>query len=383
MPCPKTMIIGILKEPEPENRVVIIPELVAKLKSWNADVWLEEGAGQKAYYSDDTYCAAGAVVKSRSELLSGADLILSIHRLPESDVEKLRKGVWWVGMFQPLYNRDYTEKIATAGLTAFSLDMIPRTTRAQAMDVLSSQATVAGYLAVLEAARRLPRFFPMLMTAAGSIPPAKVLIIGAGVAGLQAIATARRLGAVVDAFDTRPAVKEEVQSLGARFVEVEGAADASQAGGYAVEQSEEYKRRQAEKIAEYVSKADVVITTAQIPGRRAPLLISEEMVKSMKPGSVIVDLAASTGGNCALTENNQTVQRHGVTIVGNSNFPSEMPGDASKMFGKNVLNLLALLIQKDNGLVLNLDDDIVAGCCITHDGQIINARVKDFYQNNH
>lgn len=376
------MVIGILKEPASENRVVIIPELVAKLKSWNAEVWLEEGAGQKAFYSDDAFTAAGAVVKSRADLLSSADLLLSIHRLPESDVEKLKKGVWWVGMFQPLYNREYTEKVAAAGLTAFSLDMIPRTTRAQAMDVLSSQATVAGYLAVLEAARRLPRFFPMLMTAAGSIAPAKVLIIGAGVAGLQAIATARRLGAVVDAFDTRPAVKEEVQSLGARFVEVEGAADASQAGGYAVEQSEEYKRRQAEKIAEYVAKADVVITTAQIPGRRAPLLITEEMVKTMKPGSVIVDLAASTGGNCALTENNQTVQRYGVTIVGNSNFPSEMPGDASKMFGKNVLNLLALLIQKDKGLVLNLDDDIVAGCCITHDGQIINARVKEFYQKN-
>jgi NAD(P) transhydrogenase subunit alpha len=376
------MILGILKEPAPENRVVIIPDQIAKLKSWNTDVWLEEGAGQKAYYSDDDYSAAGAVVKSRSELLSGADLLLSIHRLSESEIEKLRKGVWWVGMFQPLYNRDYTEKLAACGLTSFSLDMIPRTTRAQAMDVLSSQATVAGYLAVLEAARRLPRFFPMLMTAAGSIAPAKVLIIGAGVAGLQAIATARRLGAVVDAFDTRPAVKEEVQSLGARFVEVEGAADASQAGGYAVEQSEEYKKRQAEKIAEYVAKADVVITTAQIPGRRAPLLISEEMVKSMKPGSVIIDLAASTGGNCALTQNNQTVQKYGVTIVGNSNFPSEMPGDASKMFGKNVLNLLALLIQKDKGLVLNLDDDIVAGCCITHEGQIINGRVKDFYQNN-
>lgn len=376
------MVIGILKEQAPENRIIIVPELVAKLKSWNAEVWLEVGAGQEAFYSDDAFTTAGAAIKSRSELLSGADLLLSIHRLPESDVEKLKKGVWWVGMFQPLYNREYTEKLAAAGLTAFSLDMIPRTTRAQAMDVLSSQATVAGYLAVLEAARRLPRFFPMLMTAAGSIAPAKVLIIGAGVAGLQAIATARRLGAVVDAFDTRPAVKEEVQSLGARFVEVEGAADPSQAGGYAVEQSAEYKKRQAEKIAEYVAKADVVITTAQIPGRPAPLLITEEMVKAMRPGSVIVDLAASTGGNCALTENNQTVRKYGITIIGNSNFPSEMPGDASKMFGKNVLNLLALLIQKDIGLVLNLDDDIVAGCCITHGGQIINARVKDFYQKN-
>lgn len=375
------MIVGILKEPAPERRVVVTPDVIPKITGCKAEVWVEKGAGEQAFCNDAAYETAGAIVKTRNEILSGANLVLSIHRLQESDLNLMRRGTWWIGLFQPLFNKAYTEKLAATGLTAFSLDMIPRTTRAQAMDVLSSQATVAGYLAVLEAARRFPRFFPMFMTAAGSIAPAQVLIIGAGVAGLQAIATARRLGAVVYAFDTRPAVKEEVQSLGARFVEVEGAADASSAGGYAVEQNEDYKKRQAEKIAEFVAKADVVITTAQIPGKPAPRLITEDMVKSMKPGAVIVDLAAATGGNCALTEKDQVVQRHHVTIVGTSNFPSEMPGDASKMFGKNVANLLTLMIHKEKGLYLNLDDDILAGCCITHDGAVIQPRVKEFFAN--
>ncbi|MCS6981988.1 MAG: Re/Si-specific NAD(P)(+) transhydrogenase subunit alpha [Flavobacteriales bacterium] len=375
------MIIAILKETAPERRVCMTPDLLPRLKALGAEVWVESGAGVEAYLSDSDYARAGAELKPRSELLVSADLLISIQPLGFSELEKMKAEAWWVGVFQPLYQRPLVEKLLSLGLTSFSLDMIPRTTRAQAMDVLSSQATVAGYLAVLEAARRLPRFFPMLMTAAGSIAPAKVLVIGAGVAGLQAIATARRLGAVVDAFDTRPEVKEEVQSLGARFVDVEGAADASQAGGYAVEQTEEYKKRQAEKIAQYAAKADVIITTAQIPGRKAPLLITEEMVKAMKPGSVIVDLAAASGGNCALTENNKIVQYHGVTIVGQSNFPSEMPGDASRMFAKNVYNFLNLLINKEKGLHLNLDDDIVAGCCITHKGQIISGRVKEMFQN--
>lgn len=375
------MIVAILKEPVSERRVCMTPDLLPRLKAWGAEVWAESGAGADAYLSDSDYARAGAEIKNRSDILGSADLILSIHPLDFSDLERMKADAWWIGVFQPLYQRPLVEKLLSLGLTSFSLDMIPRTTRAQAMDVLSSQATVAGYLAVLEAARRLPRFFPMLMTAAGSIAPARVLVIGAGVAGLQAIATARRLGAVVDAFDTRPEVKEEVQSLGARFVEVEGAADASKAGGYAVEQTEEYKKRQSEKIAEYAAKADVIITTAQIPGRKAPLVITEDMVKSMKPGSVIVDLAAASGGNCALTENNQTIQCHGVTIMGQSNFPSEMPGDASRMFAKNVYNFLALIINKEKGLHLNVDDDIVAGCCITHKGQIISARVKEMYQN--
>lgn len=265
---------------------------------------------------------------------------------------------------------------AAKGITTFSMDMIPRTTRAQSMDVLSSQANIAGYKAVLLAATLYPRYFPMFMTAAGSIPPAKVLILGAGVAGLQTIATARRLGAVVEVFDTRPAVKEEVMSLGAKFIEVEGAADASQAGGYAVEQTEEYKKKQQQKIAEASTKADIIITTAQIPGKQAPLLVTEETLNTMKRGSVIIDLAAATGGNTAKTVNDQTIQYNGVTIVGNSNLASTMPGDASKLYGKNVLNFLQLIITKDGNIALNFEDDIVKGTCVTHNGEV-NERVKN------
>jgi NAD(P) transhydrogenase subunit alpha len=265
---------------------------------------------------------------------------------------------------------------AEKNMTTCSLDTIPRTTRAQSMDVLSSQANIAGYKAVLEAANIYPRYLPMLMTAAGSVTPAKVLILGAGVAGLQAIATARRLGAVVEVFDTRPAVKEEVMSLGAKFIEVDGAADASKAGGYAVEQTDDYKQKQQQKIADSTAKADIVITTAQIPGKKAPVLITDEMLNKMKPGSVIIDLAASSGGNTSQTKNDQTLQYKNVTIVGNSNLAATMPGDASKLYGRNVLNFLQLIITKEGNLHLNFDDDIVAGCCITHGGLIVNERVK-------
>jgi NAD(P) transhydrogenase subunit alpha len=257
------------------------------------------------------------------------------------------------------------------------MDMIPRTTRAQSMDVLSSQANIAGYRAVLLAATMLPHYFPMFMTAAGSIAPAKVLILGAGVAGLQAIATAKRLGAVIEVFDTRPAVKEEVMSLGAKFIEVEGAADASKAGGYAVEQTEEYKLKQQQKIAESVAKANVVITTAQIPGKQAPILITDEMLVSMKAGSVVIDLAAATGGNTPQTKNNQIIVTvNGVTILGNSNLQAGMPSDASKMYGKNVLNFLQLILTKEGQINLNFEDELVKGTCITHGGQIINDRLK-------
>jgi NAD(P) transhydrogenase subunit alpha len=254
--------------------------------------------------------------------------------------------------------------------------MLPRTTRAQTMDVLSSQANIAGYKAVLLAANTYSRYFPMFMTAAGSIAPAKVLILGAGVAGLQAIATARRLGAVVEVFDTRPAVKEEVMSLGAKFIEVEGAADASKAGGYAVEQSADYLQRQQQRIAESIAKADIVITTAQIPGKKAPILISEEMLQSMRKGSVIIDLAAASGGNTPATKNNQTVVYKGVHIVGNSNLQATMPSDASKLYGKNLLNFLQLIIDKEGKLNLNWDDDLVKGCCITNNGEVVHERVK-------
>jgi NAD(P) transhydrogenase subunit alpha len=264
-------------------------------------------------------------------------------------------------MYQALLHKEKMEAWSASGVTVFSMELLPRTTRAQTMDILSSQANIAGYKAVLLAANTYGRYFPMFMTAAGSIAPAKVLILGAGVAGLQAIATARRLGSVVEVFDTRPAVKEEVMSLGAKFVEVEGAADASSAGGYAVEQTEEYKLKQQQRIAESVAKADIIITTAQIPGRKAPILITSAMLDSMRTGSVIIDLAAATGGNTPETKNNETVVHKGVTIIGNSNLPATMPSDASKLYGKNIMNFMQLIIDKEGKLNINMEDDLVIG----------------------
>jgi len=318
---------------------------------------------------------AGALIKPATEILQQADLILSLQ-LPDTDVWKsIPDGKTLAGIYQPLYNAALMEEAATRRLTLFSLDSIPRSTRAQSMDVLSSQANIAGYKAVLLAAYTYGRYFPMFMTAAGSIAPAKVLVLGAGVAGLQAIATARRLGAVVEVFDTRPAVKEEVMSLGARFVEVEGAADASKAGGYAVEQTEEYKRKQEEKIADSIAKADIVITTAQIPGRKAPVLVSASMLDRMRPGAVIVDLAAATGGNTVVTKDNSTVTYKGITIIGNSNLAATMPADASKLYARNMYNFLQLVIRNGQ-LAPDFQDDIVQGGCITHNGVIVNERVK-------
>ena len=371
------MIAGILKEPIGENRVSLLPEQAETLIKKNVEIWVEDGAGSNAYATNDAYTAKGVKVGQREEILQQCDMIFSISTLTEVDVAKLKPGAVVLGVYQPLFNFATMQQWAAKGIAAFSLDTIPRTTRAQSMDVLSSQANIAGYRAVLVASTLFPRYFPMFMTAAGSIPPAKVLILGAGVAGLQAIATAKRLGAVIEVFDTRPAVKEEVMSLGAKFVEVEGAADASKAGGYAVEQTEEYKQKQQARIAEAVAKADIIITTAQIPGKKAPILLTEAMIGAMKNGSVIIDLAAATGGNTPLTKNNETiVSANGVTILGNSNLPSGMPFDASKMYGKNVLNFLQLIINKDGVLGLNFEDDIVKGCCITHNGQVVNERVK-------
>jgi NAD(P) transhydrogenase subunit alpha len=289
----------------------------------------------------------------------------------------LLTGKVLIGFFQVWQFPEQLQSMMASKCTVFSMDLLPRTTRAQSMDVLSSQANIAGYKAVLLAANIYPRYFPMFMTAAGSIPPAKVLILGAGVAGLQAIATAKRLGAVIEVFDTRPAVKEEVMSLGAKFIEVEGAADASKAGGYAVEQSAEFMERQKQKIAESVAKANIIITTAQIPGKKAPILITDEMIRQMKSGSVIIDLAASTGGNADHTRNGETISVHGVTIVGNSALPSSMPSDASKLYGKNMLNFLALIIKNDGTLNLNMEDDLVAGTCALHNGEITQDRIKN------
>ncbi len=369
------MTIGVLKEPVHETRVSLLAEAVATLTKKGITVIAENGAGEKAFCSNADYEKAGAEIKTRQEVLSASDIILIIHKPEQSEIQQLKSKIL-IGVYQPLFNIDSMKQWAAAGITTFSLDMLPRTTRAQAMDVLSSQANIAGYKAVLTAAGLYGRYFPMFMTAAGSIAPAKLLILGAGVAGLQAIATAKRLGAVVEVFDTRPAVKEEVMSLGAKFVEVEGAADASEAGGYAVEQSEDFLQRQKARIAESIAKADIVITTAQIPGKKAPILITEEMIQAMRNGSIIIDLAAATGGNTPVTKNNETVNYNGVSILGNSSLQSTMPSDASKLYGKNVLNFLQLIVTKEGSINLNWADDLVKGSCITHDGEITNERIK-------
>lgn len=358
------MIIGVLKEPQPETRVSLLPEHLSILKKLNVDILIESNAGEKAFASNEKYAEAGGIIVSREDALNKADIVLSIHFPVETEIDALQSKII-LGFYQPLYHVEFIQKLKGKNVTVFSIDMIPRTTRAQSMDVLSSQANIAGYKAVLLAANLFPRYFPMFMTAAGSIPPAKVLILGAGVAGLQAIATARRLGAVVEVFDTRPAVKEEVMSLGAKFIEVDGAADASKAGGYAVEQSTEFLQKQKEKIAASVAKSDIIITTAQIFGKKAPVLITEEMIDKMKQGSVIIDLSAATGGNTSVTKNNETVMFNGVTVVGNSNLPSTMPFDASKMYGKNICNFLQLIINKEGTLNLNFEDDLVKGTLIS------------------
>ncbi len=369
------MILGILKETNNDKRVSLLPEQAAVLVAKQVSVIVETGAGSAAYAADATYTDKNVSVKDRATVLSTADLVLSINPLSSSEMAQLKPGAVVLGTFQPLFNIDLVKQAIDKKASLFSMDMIPRTTRAQSMDVLSSQANIAGYRAVLLAATMFPKYFPMFMTAAGSIPPAKMVIIGAGVAGLQAIATAKRLGAVVEVSDTRPQVKEEVMSLGAKFIEVEGAADASKAGGYAVEQSEEFKQRQQQRLAESIAKADIIITTAQIPGKKAPVLITDAMLKSMKPGSVVIDLAAATGGNTAVTKNNETIVYEGVTILGNSNLASDMPSDASKLYGKNILNFLQLIITKEGALELNFEDDLVKGCCIAHEGAVANERV--------
>lgn len=372
----QTMILAVLKEKTGENRVSLVPEVVKQLVQQHVEVWVEEGAGLGAFYADAMFTEAGALIKSRGELLQKADLLLSLRQPSQQDWEQVPAGKIWMGVYQPLYNPALMQTWADKKFTVFSLDTIPRTTRAQSMDVLSSQANIAGYKAVVLAAYTYSRYFPMFMTAAGSIPPAKMLILGAGVAGLQAIATARRLGAVVEVFDTRPAVKEEVMSLGAKFVEVEGAADASKAGGYAVEQSADYQAKQTAKIAESAAKADIIITTAQIPGKPAPILITKTMLEAMRAGSVIIDLAAATGGNTELTKDAATVVHNGVTIIGNSELAGSAPADASKLYARNVLNFLKLILTKEGGLHLDFGDDLVKGTCIVHNGEIVNERVK-------
>jgi NAD(P) transhydrogenase subunit alpha len=368
------MTIGVLKEPAFENRVSLLPGIISMLTKKGIELLVENEAGTKAFASDSDYLQAGARLDSAPEIIQQADILLSINH--PSGIESVKQDLILIGVYQPLYYPSLMHQWAGLNLTVFSLDMLPRTTRAQNMDILSSQASIAGYKAVLLAAGIYPRYFPMLMTAAGSIPPAKVLVLGAGVAGLQAIATAKRLGAVVEVFDTRPAVKEEVMSLGAKFIEVDGAADASGAGGYAVVQTEDYKAMQQGKIAESIAKADIVITTAQIPGKKAPVLITIPMMEKMKNGSLIIDLAAATGGNTELTRDQETVWFKGTRIVGNSSLPSTVPSDASKLYGKNLFNFLQLIITKEGKLNLNWEDELVKGACVASKGQTLNERIR-------
>ncbi|WP_448597047.1 Re/Si-specific NAD(P)(+) transhydrogenase subunit alpha [Thermoleptolyngbya sp.] len=376
------MKIAVAKEIEVgERRVALVPDVVGKLVKQGLAVWIETGAGDLSYFSDAAYESAGAqIIRDRARLWGEADVVLKVSPPREredgqSEIDLLRPGAVLISFLNPLGEPSRIQQLAERQITALSMEMIPRTSRAQSMDALSSQASVAGYQAALLGAAALPKFFPMLTTAAGTIPPAKVFVMGAGVAGLQAIATCRRLGAVVEAFDIRPAVKEEVQSLGAKFVEVSLEEDTVAEGGYAKEISEAAKARSRQVIAKHVQQADVIITTAQVPGKAAPILLTEEMVAQMKPGSVVVDLAAEQGGNCACTEPGKDVVKNDVTIMGPINLPSSLPIHASQMYAKNLTSLLQLMV-KDGKLNLNFDDDIIASACVAHGGEIRNERVK-------
>jgi len=377
------MRIAVAKEVEVgERRVAVVPDMVARLVKQGHEVRVEAGAGERAYFSDASYEAAGAqIIADPAHLWGEAEMLLKVSPLQEredgqQELDLLRPGAVLISFLNPLGNPTLIEALARRQITSFSLEMIPRSSRAQSMDALSSQATIAGYQATLIAAAALPRFFPMLTTAAGTIPPAKVLVIGAGVAGLQAIATARRLGAVVEAFDIRPAVKEEVQSLGAKFVEVKLEEETVAAGGYAREVSEAAKQQTQELIADHVRTADAVITTAQVPGKKAPVLVNKAMVARMKPGSIIIDLAAEQGGNCEGTEAGKDVLWQGVTIIGPMNLPSSMPVHASQMLAKNMVTLVQHL-SPDRDLALNFADDITDSACMTHGGEIRNPRVRE------
>jgi len=379
------MIVGVPKEAFPNERcVALVPGTVPPLTKKGLTVLIEKGAGARAGFSDEEYIKQGArIVEDRDELFSQADVILTVHgpgahsEAGSADLKRLSAGKTVIGFLDPLGTPQGVQALAEHGVTAFSMELMPRITRAQPMDALSSFATVAGYKAVLLAAEVLPKMFPMLMTAAGTITPARVFVVGAGVAGLQAIATARRLGAVVQAYDVRPAVKEQVESLGATFIELAlETKEAEDKGGYAKEMGEEFYRRQREMMTEVVAGSDVVITTASIPGKKAPVLITAEMVKGMPLGSVIVDLAAERGGNCALTRPGETVVEDGVTIRGPINLPATVPYHASQMYGKNISNFLLHLV-KDGEIELDTDDEITKGTLVTHAGEVVHPRVRE------
>jgi len=369
------MIVSVPKESSSgERRVALVPELVPKLIKTGLEVAVESSAGVAAGFSDPSYIGAGARIES--EVFDKADVLLKVQPPTTLEIEKMKPGAILIGLLQPYTSTSEIRALASHKITAFSMELMPRITRAQSMDALSAMSTVAGYKAVLLAASCLPKFFPLLMTAAGTMTPAHVFVIGAGVAGLQAIATAMRLGAVVEAYDTRPAVKEQVESLGAKFVDwgLE-TKDAEAKSGYAKAQSEDFYRKQQEMMTRYVTAADAVIPTALIPGQHAPVLITEEMVRGMRPGSVIVDLAAEQGGNCALTEPGREVVKYGVIIMGPTNLPSTMPFHASQMYARTVTNFLAHLL-KDGNTHLDLNDELTRAPLVTHQGEILYEAVK-------
>ncbi len=372
-------IVVIAETHQGERRVALVPDIAAKLVASGFEVFVEADAGEQAGFTDDAYREAGVVVEvDRKVLLSIADVVLSVQPPRFEDMAMLRAGSASISMLQPASQSSIVEALADRGVTAFSMVLLPRTSRAQSMDALSSQSSLAGYKAVLMAANRLDKFFPMLITAAGTIPPARVLVLGAGVAGLQAIATARRLGAVVEAYDVRPAVKDEVKSLGARFLELDLETQEGE-GGYAQAQSEAFLTRQRELMTEHVAANDVVITTASIPGRRAPLLVTASMVKSMHRGSVIVDMAAESGGNCELTQPGQVIEVDGIWIDGTSNIPSTVALHASQLYARNITNLLHHL-DGEGRLKLDFEDEITRGCCVTHAGQVVNERARQMME---
>ena len=381
------MIVGVPRESFPgERRVALVPAVVPNLTKAGVEVLIETDAGLEAGYTNAEYESKGAkIAASREEVFGRGDIIAQVlcygsnDRTGAADLPLMRKGQFLIGFLRPLGSRDTVEALAHTGVTSFAVELMPRTTRAQSMDALSSMATACGYKAVLIAADTLPRIFPMLTTAAGTITPARVLIIGVGVAGLQAIATAKRLGAVVSAYDVRPAVKEQVQSLGGRFVELPlEVKDAQDAGGYAKAQDESFYQRQRELLGKVIAESDVVITTAVVPGKKAPVLVTKEMVTGMAPGSVIVDLAAERGGNCELTKSGEKISVNGVSIIGWINLASTVPYHASQMYSRNITNFL-LNMAKDGKVNVNMQDDIISNTLVTEGGEIVNPRIREFF----
>lgn len=378
------MIIAVPREILPgENRVAIVPDVISKYVKAGFEIHIEKNAGLNAGFTDEKYSAAGAkIIESVTDLYSGADIVLKVQRpleypeLKKNEIDLIKGGTLLITFLYPLFHFELAKKCADKGINVISMDMIPRTTLAQKMDALSSQASIAGYKSVIMCANELGKIFPLMMTAAGTIQPAKVVIMGAGVAGLQALGTAKRLGAVVEVSDVRPAVKEEVQSLGGKFIEVETDASMQDAGGYAKEASEEFLKKQKELIFKHVTEADIVITTALVPGKKAPVLVTEEMVKNMRPGSVVLDMAVEFGGNCEVSEKGKTVKKHGVKIIGEPNLPSLVPTHSSEVYAKNLLGLVTY-ISKEGKVELDPANEIVKGSLITYKGEVVHPRIKE------